>query len=287
MTQFINQTCGLNAFARSVTSQNGEDGIIAHALDILGADCNRWCVEFGAWDGKHLSNTFQLIESRGYAAVLIEGDQQKFQTLQNNFKHQSKVVPLCQFVGFNPQDSLDAILKRTNIPRNFDLLSIDIDGNDYHVWDAIEDYRPKIVVIEFNPSIPTAIEFVQSRDMSICQGSSLLSIDLLARRKGYQLVATTPANAIFVDEKYFPQFKIADNSLSALRVDESQVAYLFQGYDGTLFVRGCTQLVWHGVELNESRMQYLPAWLRRHPAQLGRWRRKVMKWFRWRSKKAA
>lgn len=278
---------GLNRFSRSVTSQYGEDGILAHALAGIGTECDGWCVEFGAWDGKHLSNTFQLIEHRGYSAVLIEGDGHKFGDLKASFSTRPDVIPLNRWVGFDGAESLDAILASTPIPANFDVLSIDIDGNDYHVWEAVVDYRPKIVVIEFNPSIPTAVEFVQPREREIAQGSSLLSIDQLARRKGYQLVATTPVNAIFVADKYFPRFGVEDNSPAALRMDDSHVTYLFQGFDGTLFVRGCKTLVWHGVGLDESSLQQLPAWLRKHPAQLGRWGRRVMKWYRWRKRKSA
>jgi hypothetical protein len=61
----------LSAFARNVTSQCGEDGIIERILSIM-TDKDGWCVEFGAWDGKHLSNTYNLIHNKGYSAVLIE-----------------------------------------------------------------------------------------------------------------------------------------------------------------------------------------------------------------------
>ena len=60
----------LNEFAGNVTSQNGEDGLIAKALSLL-PDLTLWCVEFGAWDGKHLSNTYDLVDSKGYHVVLI------------------------------------------------------------------------------------------------------------------------------------------------------------------------------------------------------------------------
>ena len=56
--------------ATNVHSQNGEDGVIAEILDRL-PELDRWCVEFGAWDGVHLSNTRHLIESRDFGAVLI------------------------------------------------------------------------------------------------------------------------------------------------------------------------------------------------------------------------
>ncbi len=55
----------LNEYASDVYSQTGEDGVLANALEILPSS-NQWCVEFGAWDGKHLSNTYSLVEKNGY-----------------------------------------------------------------------------------------------------------------------------------------------------------------------------------------------------------------------------
>lgn len=270
---------GLNGFARNVTSQYGEDGIVARALEVIGAE-RKWCVEFGAWDGMHLSNTYDLIRSRGYSAVLIEGEARRFVDLRQRFAANPAVIPLNGFVGFGREDSLDAMLAGTPIPRDFDVLSIDIDGNDYHVWEAVVQYRPRLVVIEFNPSIPTGVEFVQAKDMGVAQGSSLTSLDALARRKGYQLIATTHCNAVFVEESLFPRFGITDNSVKALRVDEAAVMHLFQGFDGTLFLRGCQHLIWHGVDIRESDLQQLPRFLRGHPAGIGRWRRRILNWYR-------
>lgn len=278
---------GLNGFAHSVTSQHGEDGILAQALDVLGKDCDQWCVEFGAWDGKHLSNTYQLIQHRNYSAVLIEGDAKKFGDLQSSYVDRQRVICANRWVGYSGNDTLDKILADTPLPREFDVLSIDIDGNDYHVWDALQNYQPKIVVIEFNPSIPTAVDFVQPKQPHLAQGCSLLALTELGKRKGYELIATTPVNAIFVDRNYFDRFNIADNSPETLRTDESHVTYLFQGFDGTLFLRGCNSLMWHGVELNESQIQHLPSWLRKHPGQLGRWGRRALNWYRWRMRKSA
>ena len=92
-----------------------------------------------------------------------------------------KVICVNKFVGFDETDSLDTILRQTDIPSDFDVLSVDIDGNDYHVWDAARQYKPKIVVIEFNPTIPSSVEFVQPRDFGVTQGSSILSITKLAK----------------------------------------------------------------------------------------------------------
>ena len=66
--------------SRNVHSQCGEDGVLQEILRLL-PDRDQWCVEFGAWDGKHLSNTCRLIEEEHYHAVLIEGNPVKFRSL--------------------------------------------------------------------------------------------------------------------------------------------------------------------------------------------------------------
>lgn len=269
----------LNEFARNVTSQQGENGIIEKVLEVIGNN-NKWCVEFGSWDGKRCSNSFDLIDSKGYSAVLIEGDRGRFQDLRSTYKGKTRVTLINIFVGFREEDGLDSILKNLEIPVDFDLLSIDIDGNDYHVWQAVHDYKPKVVVIEFNPTIPSTVEFVQPRDLSITQGSSILSIVKLGKVKGYELVACTKNNAIFVDSKYFNLFDIADNSLMALRTDESVITHLFCGYDGTVFIRGFGQSPWQSIAFRESRMQLLPKWARKRVGDRNIIRRKAGKIFR-------
>jgi hypothetical protein len=173
----------LTEYACNVTSQYGEDGIIEKVLETLGVN-DKWCVEFGSWDGKACSNTYNLISEKGYSAVLIEGNRKRYKDLLKTFTCNDKVIMINKFVGFDKENGLDSILKETSIPVDFDLLSIDIDGNDYHVWKAIEDYKPKAVVIEFNPTIHKTVEFVQPPDPRLQQGSSLLSITKLANSKG-------------------------------------------------------------------------------------------------------
>jgi hypothetical protein len=252
----------LGAFARNVTSQHGEDGIIEKVLAVIGEN-DRWCVEFGSWDGRHCSNTFHLIDQEQYSAVLIEGNSKRFKDLLATFAHNDRVTPINTYVGFGTDDSLDSILGQTDIPANFDLLSIDIDGNDYHVWKALTAYKPKAVIIEFNPTIPPSVEFVQPADPKLCQGSSLLSISQLAREKGYELVCATSGNAIFVDAKYFPQFGIEDNSPGVMMTDRSLITHIFCGYDGTVFLGGNRIMPWQSIPYEESRVQQLPRWARK------------------------
>lgn len=249
---------------QDVYSQMGEDGIIEKILEEL-PERDSWCVEFGAWDGLHLTNTRHLIESKNYSAVLIEADKKRFRDLQGNYSNNSKVCPINTFVGFKEDDNLDQILSNTPIPNDFDLLSIDIDGNDYHVWNAISKYKPKVVVIEFNPTVPTHIEFTQPADASVNQGSSLLSLVQLGRKKGYELVSVLPWNAFFVRKEYYPAFQIECNEPEVLRTNLDYITYLFSGFDGKIFLRGRCRLDWHAIEMKESKLQYLPKILRKFP----------------------
>ena len=97
--------------AANVYSQAGEDGVLAKVLEVIGAS-TKWCVEFGAWDGKYLSNTYNLIESQGFSAVMIEGSAKRHRDLVATFRDNPRVIPLHAFVGFTAQDGLDAILAR-------------------------------------------------------------------------------------------------------------------------------------------------------------------------------
>jgi len=266
-------------FKADVHSQAGEDGVLGKILELLPA-ADRWCVEFGAWDGAYFSNTRHLIESRGYSAVLIEPDPGRYAGLCRNYREVPRVIPVNRAVGFTPADGLDTILRGTPVPTDFDLLSIDIDGNDYHAWEAVT-YRPKVVCVEFNPTIPTGVRFVQPADPRIAQGTGITPLAELGKAKGYELVAVLDFNAVFVRAEYFPLFGIRDNRPDALRTCHAYVTHLFTGYDGTVFLAGNRRLVWHDLPLEAGRMQLLPRWLRAYPAHYGPVRRRLVAALRW------
>lgn len=248
-------------FSENSHSQTGEDGIIAKVLDML-PDRNKVCVEFGAWDGMYLSNVRRLIEEEGYFSVLIEGDFKKFKELKSNFSGNDKVTPLNCFVGFEENNGLDGLLWPLSVPVDFDFLSIDIDGNDFHVWKAMDIYRPKLICIEFNPTIPTEVDFVQPADPKVHQGCSLSSLCRLAEEKDYELICVLPFNAFFVEKEYFHLFEISDNSPKELRQDLSAVTWLFSGYDGTIHIAGSKNLPWHGMKIHDTDFQILPKFFR-------------------------
>lgn len=246
----------------SFCSQNNEDKILNEIIEKLniGGEENNWCVEFGAWDGIVGSNTYHFISEKNYKSVLIEADEKKYAELVKNMEPYDATC-IQRFVTFEGKNSLDNIFKETDIPKDFTFLSIDIDGNDYHVWDSLKEYRPKIVVIEFNPSISNEVEFVQPKDMSLNQGCSPLSLVKLGKTKGYELVATTLNNCFFVTKELYPRLNIDDNSLYKLRTDLSRVTYIFNGYDGHVFLRGHCKLDLYSLPYFEDRMQMIPSFL--------------------------
>jgi len=255
----------LLAAARNVNSQCGEDGIIEAILAMLPTR-DRWCVEFGAWDGRHLSNTRRLIDEAGYCAVMIEADKTSFSNLKKGFDANTNVTCLQAFVGYNPDNGLDALLKSTPCPLDFDILSIDIDGNDIHVWDAIQVYRPKLVVIEFNPRIPSAVAFTQQRNPKIKWGSSLRALFELGLTKQYRLVCANPFNAFFVAaELWNEDYCRTADQLSSFRQEEPEPVYVFSGFDGTVHLSAECNMDWHRMKLRRENVQALPKFLRRYP----------------------
>jgi hypothetical protein len=254
-------------YRKDVTSQDGEDGIIAEIFNRVGTK-NKWCAEFGALNGTHDSNTWTLLNNEGWSGVLIEADKTYFEKLQEVYRDNPRAHLINEFITYEGEHSLDTIFARTPAPRDFDLLSIDIDGADYHVWDSLAQYKPRVVVIEYNPTIPNHVEFVQPRDMAVFQCSSLLSTIELGKKKGYEPVAVNETNVFFVTRELYSLCGVEDNSIAALRPHNPFETKLFQLYDGTLMISGYKRLFWHNMQIDEEKLQVLPKRKRVYPARI-------------------
>ena len=273
---------GLANFAADVFSQAGEDGIIEEALKRIEAHVplDKWCVEFGAWDGRHLSNTCRLIEQKDYSAVLIEGNPSRFETLCRNFP-QKDVVKVCQLINFQGESTLDNVLGKTPIPEDFDFLSIDIDGCDYYIFESLKKFRPKLVCIEYLGTAPNDVQFVQPRDFAVKQGASAAALVALARQKGYALAAVTASNLILIRSDLRAFVLDRDYDLGELRDDAECRNYVFVGFDGTLLSnREHLALPWHGTTIPLARAQLLPSLFRTFPPDMGRITKSVFKLWR-------
>ena len=201
-------------YRSNIYSQNGEDGIILEILKRLNLDQKEfWCVEFGAWDGMHLSNTFALVQRNNWNAVYIEGDKKKYNDLLHTARKYKNITTVNKFVESdkNHKNSLDNILSSTLLPVDYDLLSIDIDSYDLAILNEYHG-KPKIIVIEINSSIPPGI--LQWHNGKNLIGNSFSSTLLVAKDKGYSLVCHT-GNMIFV----------RNDMLSKLALDEETIKY--------------------------------------------------------------
>ncbi len=191
-------------YRKDYYSLSGEDGIIEEILRRLKIN-KGWFVEFGAWDGKKCSNSFHLLE-KGWEGIDIEGDLERFNDLKETAREFKKLHIQQRFVTSEGEDVLDNILRNYPIPKDFELLSIDVDSNDYQQWDAIKEYMPKIVIMEVNSRIMPGVESIENLKTSF---TSMLK---LGKEKGYTLVCHT-GNMIFVRNDLIPKLNLPQKEL--------------------------------------------------------------------------
>ena len=272
---------GLIRYANDNTSQNGEDGVIARIFELLPpppSSSHRFCVDIGAWDGRHLSNTYSLLAdnnnnalSCSWKGLLVEADPEKFKDLRALHKEHI-CVNAAVSIARKSDNRLETLIRThgPDIPEHFDFLCIDIDGSDYWVLQGLlqnSTYRPKVICIEFNPTMPDDLIFIPSKNDTIRQGASLSALVELAEQWGYVLVETTLFNAFFVlQDLYQDYFKeeVPDTSIEALH-EVTMGTSLYQLYDGTLKLWGCKKMLWHRMAIEEKKIQILPPERRHFP----------------------
>jgi hypothetical protein len=174
----------LSEYSYNVYSQFGEDGVIQFLINELKLT-NRQSCEIGMRDILW-SNTYNLVNHYNWYGFFIEKNELNI-TNSNSYVIQKYVEPI-------GENSLDNILLTTNLDLNFDLLSIDIDGKDYHIWKNLKKYSPKIVIIEINPFLDINVEYINNGTIF---SSSFKSTVQLGIEKDYSLVCMT-GNLIFV-----------------------------------------------------------------------------------------
>jgi hypothetical protein len=251
---------------KNIYSQDGEDSIIAQLCSHLRIDRGNFC-EFGAWDGIHLSNCRALYE-KGWSGIFIEGDKRKFAELTHNYKADARIICVNEYVSREGDTTLDAIFRKVGVT-SMDLLSIDIDSDDLAIWKSLNSVRPKIVIVEYNYTIPFDTHF--ENPMGEAKGNSALSIVEYAKQSNYVLVAGTGANLFFVDKQHAVGVT-PEISLPSLRKFIPSPRYFF-GYDGTLIVshywNTSVEEVFYIPWTTTLATQPLPKFLRGHAGSAG------------------
>ena len=192
----------------SVFSQNGEDGILMNLFGRIGAD-SCLAVEFGCGNGSEC-NSANLVIGFGWAALLLDADRSNVDKARRFFDRRLGAAMQRVTVEealVTPENVGELVGRGSSEP---DLLSIDIDGNDYWVWSALTDVRPRVVVIEYNASFgreqAVTVAFDAEFDRyarhpsGYYHGASLEALRRLGARQGYRLVGCDSAgvNAFFV-----------------------------------------------------------------------------------------
>ena len=187
-------------------SQHGEDGIIEEIFHRIGTT-SRFFVEFGC--GKHgTENNSLLLLLKGWNGVWFECNPVHVKRINDKFQSLTEMGRLSVQPAFITSKNINEIFANCKVPKEFDMLSIDIDGNDYWVWQALKDFSPRVVVVEYNAIYPPSMKWIMKEDPkyrwdgSSHFGASLKSFELLGAQKGYKLVGCdfTGVNAFFVRE---------------------------------------------------------------------------------------
>lgn len=195
-----------------VWSQNGEDGILAYLFSLTGAR-SRTFVEFGIGDGTECCAA-NLAISFGWSGLMMECDPVRVAAARRFYDSRPEVrsgaVRIAEaLVG---PDNIDALLRGNGMTGEIDLLSIDIDGNDFWVWKAISAVDARVVVIEYNASLgrersiacafDPAFDRLGKHPSGYYHGASLVAFARLGASKGYVLAGcdSIGINAFFVRE---------------------------------------------------------------------------------------
>lgn len=179
-------------FEYQIHSQNGEDGIIAEIFNRIGAR-NNFFAEFGASNGEE-NNTSNLL-NLGWKGLWMECDDHSFNYINEKFREKIFDGSLTVLKEAVNAENIEELFEKAKVPEEFDLLSIDIDGNDYWVWKAIQKFSPRVVVMEYNQGKGPSDEYVMPYDPNYMwnmkdgnYGLSLKSVEKLGKEKGYNLV---------------------------------------------------------------------------------------------------
>jgi hypothetical protein len=179
-----------------VFSQNGEDGIIQFLLRNVPIESKTF-VEFGVHDYAE-SNTRFLLRNDNWSGLIIDASARNIALVRSEeLFWRGTLHAECAFVD---RENIDEIIRRNGIEGDIGVLSIDIDGNDYWVWEAISCISPRIVICEYNSlfgstrKVTTAYDprFVRHRAhfSGLYWGASIAAFNELAAQKGYALVGS-------------------------------------------------------------------------------------------------
>lgn len=214
----------LNEVEFKVFSQWGEDGIVQYLINQIPIE-NKTFIEFGVEDYRE-ANTRFLLMNNNWKGLIFDGSKKNIARIKKDIIYWK--YELTAASHFITRENINDIIEMSGFKGDIGLLSIDIDGNDYWVWGAIDVVQPRIVICEYNNvfgntkavTIPYAPDFVRTKAhySNLYYGASLIALCYLAEKKGYDFVGSNSAgsNAFFVR-------KDLSNKLRILSAEEGYI----------------------------------------------------------------
>ena len=209
-----------------VFSQQGEDGILACIFSDIGVT-NKTFLEFGITDGREC-NTANLSINFGWNGLLLEGDPNYARAARDYYQSIDRFGGLDVKVVecFVSKENINGTIAGNGMTGEIDLLSIDIDGNDYWIWEEIDVINPRVVIMEYNASLgrkaitvkydPDFSRFKQHRS-GWYHGASLCALAKLGEKKGYDLVCADSAGV----NGFFVRKDVVKHKLETLSAEEA------------------------------------------------------------------
>ena len=199
----------INKYGTKIYSQNEEDGVILYILKHVGIKTKKF-IEIGIENGSEC-NTTNLLKNFGWSGLQIEGNEKFYQNAKIKIKEilGKKIKNLKLLNVFVTKKNINQILRKNAFNKEIDLLSIDIDGNDFWIWKAIRYIKPRIVIIEYNsffgPNKSATIKYNPKfkwdhQNKRPYYGASLKALEKLGKKKKYSLVGVDKngVNAFFI-----------------------------------------------------------------------------------------
>ena len=213
----------LQDYEFKVFSQWGDDGIIQRLIDVVEIE-NTTFIEFGVEDFSE-SNCRFLMMKDNWSGFVIDGSPKSIARLKSSYFYwQYDLRALCSFIT---RENINQLLAQSDFADDLGILSIDLDGNDYHVLESISSFSPRILICEYNAvfgserkvTVPYRPDFhrTEAHHSNLYWGASLSALNELAHEKGYSLVGTNLAgnNAFFVRDD------LMDDRIRALSVEDA------------------------------------------------------------------
>jgi hypothetical protein len=234
----------LHDYEFQVFSQCGDDGIIQRLVDVIEIR-NKTFIEFGVEDF-HESNCRFLMVKDNWSGFVIDGSTANINRLRAS--HFFWKFDLQSAAAFVTRENVDPMLRDSGFDEDLGILSIDVDGNDYHLLAAVESFQPRILILEFNAvfgserkiTVPYRPDFnrTDAHHSNLFWGASLGALDDLAQDRGYSLVGTNSAG----NNAFFVRNDVMDERIPALSVDDAYSPSKFResrDHDGSMdFLRG-------------------------------------------------